>query len=400
MVTHRYNIKRFLDFPSSEYEARYAKLKLLMAPRGIDALLVTTEQNVRYFTGLKTVLFRTRLRPITALLPVSNAHEPAMIVPEVLEATCLATTWVEDIRINSECYGKPSTSVIEVLLDTMKDLGLSMGTIGMEFGMGHHLGLTYEEFGTLQSRVPQVQWVNASDLIWELRAIKSALEVEALKTAGDISAAGIEAGFQALKPGLLESELYSVITSTYYREGAEDHLLNLMSGAKGNQVRDALAADLPFEKGHFMKVDGGAVYKGYACDFCRILGVGRLLDSQRRAIATSALANAGAIAAMRPGVPIRELAAAADRVLSEAGFGFYMNAIGHAIGLDVHERPWLDRNVSTPIKQGMVFAVEVGVVDPDRFDDGSYTFEENVVVTEDGARVLTDRLPAVLLETS
>ncbi len=400
MIKYHYNIRRFLDFPRGEYEARYTKLQNLMAGCDIDVLLVTNEPNVRYFTGLNTRLYKTVLRPITALLPAAREREPILVVPEVLEATCLATTWVEDIRTNSECYGKRSNDVLDVLAGTIEDLGLANGTVGMEFGAGQRLALTHEELEALQGKLPKINWTDATDLIWNLQMIKSSLEVEALQIACDISAAGIQAGFRALKPGMTERELYGVITSTYYKEGAEDHFLVFMSGAKGYQTRDAGTSDHPFERAHFAKVDGGAIYKGYHTDFCRHIAIGPLLESQRNGMRASAQAGAAAIQTMRPGVPINELSAAADRVLTRAGYKFYMNSIGHGVGLHLHEPPWLDRANEKPIQEGMVLAIEVGVVNPDRFDDGSYTFEENVLVTEEGGRVLTDKLPPEILESS
>jgi Xaa-Pro aminopeptidase len=369
-----------------------------MAARGIDGILLTSKQNARYFTGLKTLLYLTKLRPITALLPADAKFEPIMIVPEVLEATCLATTWVENIRTNSECYGKPTVGMLETIQETITDLGLSSGVIGMEFGTGHYLAMTHEDRKQLEASLPRAQFVDVADLIWDVRSRKSALEVEALKTACDISATGITEGLKAFRLGMTERQLYAIIASTYYREGAEDHMLIFHSGAKGNQVRDAAASDYPFERGHFMKVDGGACYKGYWCDFCRMLSVGPLSDSRRRAMLASARANASAISIMKQGKPIRDLAIAADNVLKDEGFGRYMNAIGHNVGLDIHEPPWLDRVSTQPLHEGMVLSVEVGVVDPNLFDDGSYTFEDNAVVTVDGSRLLTDQLPAVPME--
>ena len=400
MPTRTYNVKRYLDFPRSEFEGRCRRFQAALAARGIDAAFLTTERNVRYFTGLKTLLYMTRMRPITALIPADPRREPVMIVPEVLEATCLATTWVEDIRINAECYGKAPVSMLDTIHAALDDLGLASGAIGMEFGMGTYLAITQQDLDVLRQGLPRARWVDATDAIWEIRSVKSDLEAEALKTACDISGAGIEEGFKALKPGLTERQLYAVIAATYYREGAEDHMLIFHSGAKGYQSRDAAASDFPFERGHFMKVDGGACYKGYWCDFCRMLGVSPLLESQRRAMRASAKAGAAAFAAAKPGVPIRDLAAAADRVLKEEGFGFYMNAIGHNVGLDIHEPPWLDRVSERPLRQGMALSVEVGVINEERFDDGSYTFEDNAVITADGARVMTDRLPAEVMETA
>lgn len=397
-LMHKYNIKRYLDFSISEYEFRYARLKTLLSDRGLDALLVTTGQNVRYFSGLNTVLFKTTLRPITMLLPAGDAHEPVMVVPEVLEATCLATTWISDIRTNAECYGKTPSHVLDILAATIRDLGLSSGRVGMELGAGQYLAMEQQQFEILKRSVPGAEWVDASEVIWQMRMLKSPSEIEALKTACDISAAGIQAGALVLKPGITERELYAAVTSAYYQNGAEDHFLTFMSGAKGNQVRDGGASELQFERGHFMKVDGGAVYKGYHCDFCRLLGVGRLLDSQRRGIEASAKAGAAAISEARRGVPIHNLPAAAHRVLGESGYSSYMNAIGHGVGMAIHERPWLQTGDFRPLEPGMVIAIEVGVVDPERFDDGSYTTEENIVITDGAARVLTDALSPALIE--
>src|SRR5262245_36746892 len=213
-VGQTYNIKQYLDFPISEYEARFSRAQALMAEAGIDALLITTPQNLRYFSGLNTVLYLTTLRPITMLLPAARGAEPVMVVPEVLEATCLATTWVEDIRINAECYGKTPSEVLEVLGETVRNLGLDSKCIGMEFGGGHYLAIEQQQLGKLHASLPSVEWRDATDLIWELRMVKSPLEIEALRTACEISGMGVEAGFRALRPGMTERELYSVITAT------------------------------------------------------------------------------------------------------------------------------------------------------------------------------------------
>jgi Xaa-Pro aminopeptidase len=75
-----------------------------------------------------------------------------------------------------------------------------------------------------------------------------------------------------------------------------------------------------------------------------------------------------------------------------------MNAIGHGVGMAIHERPWIQKGSTVPIEPGMVLAIEVGVVDDSRFDDGSYTTEENIAITDTGARVLTDLLSPALVE--
>jgi Xaa-Pro dipeptidase len=399
MVERHYKYRRFLDFPESEYEARYQKIQVEMADLGMDAILLTTEPNIRYFTGFKTSIFKLKLRPLFAILRADSRLKPILVLPEFLEAAALATSWVDDVRITSECYGKPNQDAIEVVTGVLTDVGLDKVTLGMEFGVSQHLGMSQTEFTRFKTALPKINLVDASGPIWKLRRLKSPLEIETMKTACDISAAGVLAGFQVLRPGLTEAELYARIVSTYYQEGAEGHLLGIHSTAKGNQVRDTLPCDFPFERGHFMKIDGGAMVKGYYCDFCRLLSVGPAIEPRRRAMQTSIDAFRAVADRVRPGVRISELGAAADRLLAERGYSCYWNAIGHGLGMELHEPPILYRDNYDPLEVGNVLSVEVGVVDPDRFDDASFTFEENLAVTEDGYRWLTDKLPPQIMET-
>ena len=197
---------------------------------------------------------------------------------------------------------------------------------------------------------------------------------------------------------MTERELYGVITAAYYQAGAEDHWLAFMSGAKGYQTRDARSSDYAFERGHFAKVDGGACYKGYQVDLCRHIGLAPLEDSQRLAMLASKRAVAAALGVIGAGVPISALGSAADAVLRQAGFTYYMNSVGHGVGMDMHEPPWLERKNDAPVHPGMVLSVEIGVVNPDRWDDGSCTFEDNIVVEENGCRVLSDKFSEELYE--
>jgi Xaa-Pro dipeptidase len=147
-----------------------------------------------------------------------------------------------------------------------------------------------------------------------------------------------------------------------------------------------------------MKLDGAAGYKGYHPDFCRMLSVGRLLEAQRRCIALSAEANAAAAAAARPGVKVSQLHEPVRRVLEPAGYGFFWNAIGHGVGMDVHEPPYLYADCAEELVGGNIISIEVGIVNPERFDDASYTIEDNWLVTESGAVKLSDGMPTDLLE--
>lgn len=394
---NEYYVAHYLDFRESEYERRLESLRSRATDLGAEWVLVTSDVNVRYFSGLKSVLFATKFQPIAALLPLRTDREPVLVVPEVLEGTCKATSWIESLRTSSECYGKPFSGVMPALVAALKEQGAVAGRLGVELGRLQRLGMTGTEVSVLREELPKLELVDAAELIWGARQTKSPLEIDAMATACEISASGVLAALEVVRPGVSEREVYTAIVAAYYRDGADGHLLNIQSGAKGSHVRDAAISDFKLERGHFLKLDGGATYKGYYCDYCRMIAVGPLLKPQVEAIDTSARANAVAMETARPGVAVAEVARAADRVVEEAGFGRYWNSVGHGLGLDLYEPPMLFRDSEEQIEAGQALSIEVGVVNPARWNDGSYTFEENMVVTEEGCRWLTDRIPPTLL---
>lgn len=150
---------------------------------GIDALVLTTETNNRYFTGLKTTIFRLKMRPMFVILPMRSDREPVLVIPEFLEACALATSWVRDIRMASECYGKENRDATDILIGVLKDMGLSEATLGMELGEAQHLAMSQTQFEHLRADLPHVRIVDAAAAIWSVRRVKSDLEIEALKTA-------------------------------------------------------------------------------------------------------------------------------------------------------------------------------------------------------------------------
>ena len=400
MASHPYKYRRFPDFPDSEYEARYTKLRAQMPALGVEAVILTTEADIRYFTGFKTVVFRLKMRPMFAILPADTRRAPVLVIPEFLEACALATSWVTDIRTATECYGRQNQEAVDILIGVLKDMGLDKAAIGMEFGAAQHLAMNQNQWAQLQAGLPGARWLDASPAIWACRRVKSDLEVDAIRTACDISAAGVLAGFRILRAGLTEAQLYREIAATYYKEGAEDHLLGIHSTAKGNQVRDSLPSDYPFERGHFMKIDGGAIYKGYCCDFCRLLFVGPASSARRRALDASAEAFWAAAGAIRPGVQVSDLHPRVDSLLDARGYGCFWNAIGHGLGLDVWEPPILLRDNNDRLEEGNVLSIEIGVVDPTLFQDASFTYEDNIVVTAFGYSRLTNKLQMEPMESN
>jgi Xaa-Pro aminopeptidase len=282
--------------------------------------------------------------------------------------------------------------------------GLDRGRLGIELGFGQRIGMNQEQLDELVSLLPDAEFVDATPLMETVRMLKSAEEIRRLERAAAISLAGIEQGWKALRTGMTERDVVGAMASAMFAEGAEvgpkGVQLGIMAGERW-RLSNAVPSSYVLKQDDLILVDGGASYRGYVCDLIRQAKLGPLTAEQERWF-TAALASLdGAVAAIRPGVRAHEVYDAALAVLDEHGLAEFnrMNIVGHGIGADIHELPWLGErdkvySASTRLREGMVLSVEPGLLPPaDVPVVGHFILEEVVVVTETGTRLLTAGLP-------
>src|SRR5215831_12350118 len=138
----------YAAFPASEYQSRFARLRAELEKRELDAVLVTAKENVLYFSGLETVGWDSKHRPVGCILPRDDAH-PIMVVAESLASVADVTSWVDDVRLwgGFKRTGIPQDPVVGIA-DAIKDLGLARGRIGMEMGYGTRINMSQADFET------------------------------------------------------------------------------------------------------------------------------------------------------------------------------------------------------------------------------------------------------------
>jgi Xaa-Pro dipeptidase len=389
---------KYAEFPVEEYQARYAKARRLMEREGLDALLVTQDLDVRYFSGYLSILWCSRFRPYVALLPRDPALGPTLIIPAQEAGNANSTSWIADVATYPD-QDDPSPHIAAAIQDKVPS-----GKIGTELGFGQRLGMTINQFRALEASAENVEFVNGTPLIQAVRMIKSPGEVERLLRACE--QAGVRAGWEALTPGMTEKELARVMGATMYQEGAEfgtqPSFLAMLSGPERYKTINALASDKVIAEGDLIMIDGGAVYGGYSTDFIRQACVGEPTERQRRYFDICIEANDASIAAIRPGVTGADVYEAGVSVFEREGLMEYnvLNIVGHGTGMEVHELPWLgERDTvytsSTTLRPGMVVCIEpvIGGMDGPDWADGCFIVEEKVLVTETGHEVLTRDLP-------
>ena len=245
----------------------------------------------------------------------------------------------------------------------------------------------------LHRLLPTATFLSASDVLRPLRAVKSEVEIDLMRRAGAITEAAFAAVLERLEPGMLELDVVSEVdhqlrrhgslgpsfTTSLYTSGPHHPLLFGQREATWKRTLTPPVSIL---------FDFGAILDGYCYDFGRTVFFGEPDADDRGVFELVMASQAAGIAALRAGAATAAQAdAAAREVIVAAGFGeAFRHRLGHAIGLDVHEPPFLTAGDDTLLREGMLFTVEPSIT---RFDSSSARVEDVVLVRPAGGEPLT-----------
>lgn len=382
-------------FPASEYIARCAALQKLLREEDISGVLLCQQEDVEYFTGYLSVLWISKFRPLGAIISADPDTPPCLLLPTQERTNADRTSWINEVSI-FPAQEPPEPHIVEQL--RLRNLGNAR--IGIEAGFGQRLGMNILQFQNLTEILSQAEFVDASPLLAAVRMIKSQGEVGYLREACEISQRALEVGFSGLKPGQTERELATSIAQSMFTFGAEvgcrAPVVAVVAG-DGWSGSNSVASDRPLSTDDWILIDGGANYRGYCCDFIRQAYIGNPNSHHSALFEVVREANAAAVEAIKPGVAAHTVYEAAVEVLRQHRVDQQnrLNIIGHGIGLDIHELPWLgerDRVYTSDVhlRPGMVLAIEPGIRDETGY--GHFIVENMVVVTDHGAETLTATL--------
>ena len=394
---------QYPDFPVQEYHERYRRLRDEMDQRGMDAILITSETNHRYFDGFSAKVFSLYHFYFFAILPRDESLGPVFMCSHGFDHIC-STTWLPEIRfwdISPDFYMTKTSGGLATIADVIKEKGLAESTIGLEMSNDMHAHLGLEHFEELRNLSPGVNWVDSSDAIMEVRAVKSEVEIEKLRTAAQITAQAVKHGFESLSPGMTEWQLTQKMLERMFELGATDVRYITNYAGPRRMWADAMPSYYQIQKGDLVQFDGGCMVDGYWCDFKRMASVGKPNDSDQRHydIAREGIEQANAV--VKAGVKASDVVRAAFDVNRKHGCAEFVDwchaygwqAIGHGLGLDIHERPGLAASSQRPLEANMVVCVEPFVtLDGDHpfwTAKGKFGLEDVLHVTEEGHEILT-----------
>ena len=380
-------------FPESEFRARAARAQAMMAERGLDALLVCTEPEVRYLTGFHTPFWQSPTRPWFVILPAEG--RPVAVIPGI-GASAMATTWVTDIR--TWPAPRPTDDGLALLVDTLAELTGGVDStptrIGLPMGHETHVRMPLADLDLLRVRISPASFVDATDVVRGLRMVKSDREIAKVAHICDVVSGAFEGIGNLLSVGMTEREAFRAFRIDLLERGADD--VPYLVGATGPGFDDIIKqpSDRMIEAGDLLMFDTGSVFDGYSSDFDRYVAFGGADADAKRAYRTVWEATEAGLATAKPGATTSDLWRAMAEVLDAGGsLGNSVGRLGHGLGMQVTEWPSHTADDGTVLEEGMVLTLEPGLTwAPGRM----MVHEENLVLRADGPELLSRRAPADL----
>ena len=368
-------------FPTSEFEARLERAQRLMRAEGLGALLLTTEPEVRWFTGFLTQFWQSPTRPWFLVVPAKG--KPIAVIPGI-GAPLMATTWIEDIRTWSA--PDPEDDGVSLLARTLEEVG---GPVGIAMDLESHLRMPLADFDRLRGRF---EFRNASPLLRSLRLIKSELEVDKIRHAAQCASAAFARVPEILSKGTAQAACMKAFKIAGLEAGLDD-VAYLVGGAGPGGYDDIIGppTDTPLTDGDVLIMDVGGVYDGYFCDFDRNFAVGHVAKDTARAHEVVWRATEAGLDAARPGATFADLFHAMQSVMADGGAAEgNVGRLGHGLGMQLTEHPSITPWDQTVLEPGLVLTLEPGM----QFAPGRMlVHEENIVIRDGPPELLTVRAP-------
>ncbi len=376
-------------FTRGEFEDRIERARRLMTVHKLDGLLLTSESNVEYLSGFTTQFaWNTPTRPWYFVVP--RKGNAVAIIPEVGFTNWRSTSWCKDVRTWPS--PRPEDEGLDLLSGIVKSLSRRFGRLGAELGPESRLGMPVSDLLRLRSAMAPLELADGSAVMRALRLRKSTAEVRRMRHICHI----VCDAFDGL-PGLLgrddtENDLVRKFQSDVLLRGADKTPYTAIGSGPGGYRSIIMGpTDRRLRTGDLFLIDTGSRYGGYFCDFDRNYAIGEPPDTAKRVHDALYRATQAGIEAARPGRTAEDLFNAQAKVLADAGLEVgNVGRFGHGLGKVLTEPPSLRPGDDTELLPGMVLTIEPSAM----FGRGKIlVHEENLVVTEGKAQLLTRRAP-------
>lgn len=367
-----------------ERQARQEQARKLMAENSIDAIVLMEGTSLKYFSGIH---WWGGERTFVMVLPakgqsfyVCPAFEEGRAREQINNAPDGANPDVRTWQENESPY--------ELIAQGFKERGSATGKIGIE----ETIRFVFAD--GIAKAVPQATLTSATPVTAGCRMIKSPHEIALMRLASAVTLEAYEAAYLAVKDGMTQSQLEELVEKAHQQlgfTGGADAQVGEFSAFPHGSVTPQVV-----HEGTIVLMDGGCTVEGYQSDITRTYVLGKASDKMKSVFDIVHRAQSAALAAARPGAECGSVDAAARKVITDAGYGpdykFFTHRLGHGLGMDGHEWPYLVRGNPFKLQANITTSDEPGIYIRGEF---GIRLEDDMHVTENGAELFTPQSPSL-----
>lgn len=367
-----------------ERRERLERARKLMSDNKLDAIFMIGGTSLVYFTNIR---WWNSERLFAAVIP--SKGEPFYVCPAF-----------EEDRAREQIANGPGGNKADVrtwqededpyrlVAAGLKDHGIGNGRLGIEERT------TFVFSDGVAKAAPQVTITSATPVTAGCRMIKTAHEIELMRLANQVTLQAYEAVYKALQPGMTQYDFANLIEAAYDKLGF--HGGASVNVGEWSALPHGSAKPQVIQEGTIVLIDDGCTVEGYQSDISRTFVLGKPTDKMRSVFEIVHRAQSTALKQARAGVEAQSVDAAARKVITDAGYGpgykHFTHRLGHGIGMDGHEWPYLVRGNTLALRPGMAFSDEPGIYIRGEF---GVRLEDDMHVTEDGAELFTPQSPSL-----
>jgi Xaa-Pro aminopeptidase len=361
-----------------ERHERQEHARKLMSENALDAIVLMAGTSLQYFSGIRwwggERMFALVLPAKGTAFYVCPAFEEGRAREQIVNAPDGAQT---EVRVWQEDQN-PS----QMIAQGLQERGIATGKLGIE----ETVRFVFAD--GIAKASPQATIASATPVTAGCRMIKSAHEIALMRLAAQVTLAAYEAAYKAVKDGMTQPQLEALVAKAHERlgfAGGADVQVGEFSAFPHGSVTPQVV-----HEGTIVLMDGGCAVEGYQSDITRTYVLGKASDKMNKVFDIVLRAQSAALAAARPGAECGSIDAAARKVVADGGYGpdykYFTHRLGHGMGMDEHEWPYLVRGNTTKLQANMTTSNEPGIYIRGEF---GVRIEDDMHITENGAELFT-----------
>jgi Xaa-Pro dipeptidase len=363
---------------ADERKQRLERARQLMVDSKLDAIMVMGGTSLIYFTGIRWFMSE---RTFAFILPAKG--DPFYVCPAFEEDRAREQIAGGLGSANAELrLWQEDESPYQLIAEGLKDRGLASARLGAEETVRY----VFSE--GVAKVAPALQVVSATPVTAGCRMIKSKHELDLMTLANHVTLASYEAAYLATKEGMTQHDFGQMVSEAHERQGFPGGAS--IQVAENSALPHGSAKPQVIREGTILLMDGGCSVEGYESDISRTVVLGKPTDKMKTVFDIVHRAQSAALAAAKPGAQAQTVDAAARKVISDAGYGpdykYFTHRLGHGIGMDGHEWPYLVRGNTLALAPNMCFSDEPGIYIRGEF---GVRLEDDMHITENGAELFT-----------